>query len=185
MESVSAGSPNIEEAIAFAIRIHSGGLREGGSPLPYISHPFEVLHNLRYVGKVTDKDMWCAAILHDTIESGGTALSEIEYQFGVRVAFLVGELTRREPDSTEISELTKREIWRRRAQMLIDETSNMSPDAQQIKLADRLANLCDAFRLKKGAKLERYLWQTNEILKVVPREVNLELWDAVAQLAKS
>lgn len=185
MEPHLPGIPNIQEAINFAVSVHAGSLREGADPLPYITHPFEVLNNLRIIGKVTDLDMWCAAILHDTVESEATSVAQIESRFGPRVASLVSELTRREPAADQIAGLGKKQIWKMRAQMLIDEIARMSPDAQQIKLADRLANLSEANRSKKGDKLERYLWQTNEILKVVPKDVNRDLWDAIATMSKS
>ncbi|MDR3692124.1 MAG: HD domain-containing protein [Fimbriimonas sp.] len=168
----------LQAAIELATRLHDGHWRDGDSPLPYITHPIEVMANLRYVGRVTDEDLLCAAILHDTVECGAS-LEVIDEAMGNRVSDLVLELTRREPEPDQLSGLSKKEIWYLRAVMLIEEVSVMSPDAQQIKLADRLANLREAFRSKSRGKLERYLWQTVEILKVVPRKHNQWLWDAI------
>lgn len=154
--------------------------REGEVPLPYVTHPIEVLLNLRFVGGVTDVEILCAAVLHDTVEGESLTLEQIETEFGVRVRSLVAELTRVEPSADQIVGLKKDEIWQLRAGMLIDEVSKMSADAQLIKLADRLANVREAHRTKSGRKLKRYLGQTERILQVVPRSVNKALWDAIA-----
>ncbi len=123
--------------------------------------------------------MLCAAMLHDTVEADGLTLGQIEKSFGGRVRSLVSELTRKEPDAQQIANLTKDEIWKLRADMLVEEISKMSEDAQQIKLADRLANVREAHRIKAGKKLHRYLDQTKEILQVIPRKRNKALWDAI------
>jgi len=170
---------HLQRAIELAVQFHSGQMREGDQPLPYITHPLEVLLNLRFVGRVTDEEMLCAAVLHDTVEAAIIDLDTIQREFGTRVRDLVQELTREEPKPSALVGLRKKEIWRLRAEMLIDEIAKMSSDAQQIKLADRLANLRDAYRTKSGSKLERYKWQTQRILEVVPRASNKKLWDAI------
>ena len=162
-----------------AAHLHRGQEREGGAPLPYFTHPMEVLLALRYEGGETDEDLLCAAALHDVIEESGTDLSEIESAVGRRAAGLVGELTRREPTAEETKGMTKDEIWRLRANMLLAEIREMSPDAQRVKLADRLANVREARRTKAGPKWDRYAWQTEEILKIVPRERCPGLWDGI------
>jgi guanosine-3',5'-bis(diphosphate) 3'-pyrophosphohydrolase len=166
-------------AVETATRAHAGILREGDAPLPYATHAIEVMINLRYVGGVTDPEMLCAAALHDTVEGDALTLDQIEKYFGERVRSLVGELTRTEPSAVQIANLPKDEVWQLRADMLVDEISKMSPNAQQIKLADRLANVREAHRAKRGKKLRRYLSQTKQILQVVPRSRNKSLWDAI------
>ena len=170
---------SLHSALEMATRAHYGQWREGDAPVPYLTHPIEVLLNLRYMGGVTDEEMLCVALLHDAVEGGSASLDEIEKVFGTRVRSLVAELTRNEPTIAQISGLSKNEVWQLRADMLLDEISKMSPDAQIIKLADRLANVRDAHRLKKGRKLQRYLNQTMKILQVVPRARNMPLWDAI------
>lgn len=171
----------LHRATAFALKAHEGFDREGDSPLPYFTHPIEVLANLRFVGRVTDPDMLCAAILHDTVEGGTVSLADIQKEFGPRVAGLVKELTRCEPTSDQTSGMDKSEVWEFRSSMLLAEISGMSADAQTIKLADRLANLNEAKRMKKGKKLERYLDQTKRILKIIPEAVNPSLWWAIRE----
>src|SRR5688500_10578224 len=94
-------SANVEAAIEFAVKAHRGQYRDGDEPLPYITHPLDVLANLRYTGEITDKDMLCTAVLHDVVEESGVGFGEIEEQFGERVRELVQELTRVEPGPAE------------------------------------------------------------------------------------
>lgn len=166
-------------AVEMAFKAHEGAMLEGEAPVPYIAHPIEVLMNLRYVGEVIDPDMLCAAALHDTVEAEGVTLDQIERELGGNVRALVAELTRKEPDPQQIANMSKDEVWQMRADMLVEEISKMSDAAQQIKLADRLANVRAAHRLKTGKKLRRYLAQTKQILQVIPRNRNRALWDAI------
>lgn len=172
---------SLTEAITLACEAHSSEWREGDAPLPYVTHPMEVLLNLRYVGGVTDLDILIAAILHDTVECGRLNFAEIETKFGTRVRQLVEEVTREEPTSEAVEGLTKDQIWELRAEMLLNEIKKMSADAQRIKLADRLANVRDAKRTKSPRKLHRYLTQTQKILDVIPRKVNKHLWDTIGR----
>ncbi len=169
----------LHQAIQYGIQLHAGQDREGESPLPYITHPLEVLNNLRYVGGITDEDLLIAAVLHDVVEESGADLAEIGERFGGRAASLVKELTRHEPSKSETAGMSKEEIWQLRAAILLEEISKMSGDAQRVKLADRLANLREAARTKLGDKLERYRGQTYLILETVPRDVNPPLWEAI------
>jgi (p)ppGpp synthase/HD superfamily hydrolase len=175
----------LDKAIRKAAKLHAGQEREGEHPLPYITHPVEVLLNLRHVGGVTDENWLCVAALHDVIEECGTSPDWIEERFGRAVREGVEELTRHEPSEKETAGLSAEEIWRLRAEMLLEEIRQMSPDAQRVKLADRLSNLHDALRTKREEKLDRYMGHSRQILEIVPRHVNPELWDAVDALLKA
>jgi len=170
---------SVQRAMEAAVRAHADQWREGEFPLPYSTHPIEVLILLRYVGGVTDEAMLCTAALHDTVEEGSMSFKAIADSFGGHVEVLVRALTRREPSAEETAGLSKDEIWKLRADMLLNEIGEMSPEAQTVKLADRLSNVRDAKRLKSGKKLNRYLWQTKRIIEIVPRSVNPGLWDAI------
>jgi (p)ppGpp synthase/HD superfamily hydrolase len=61
----------------------------------------------------------------------------------------------------------------------------MSSPAQAVKLADRLSNLREAFRSKKGKKLERYVSQSRKILEIVPAAVNPGLWSAISETIRA
>ncbi len=173
--------PRLDKALRLAARLHAGQEREGNAPLPYLTHPVEVLILLRHVGGETDEDLLCAAALHDVVEESDANLGAIAREVGDRAAALVEELTRREPTAEERKGLGKEEVWRLRAGMLLDEIRKMSPEAQRVKLADRLANVREAKRTKAGPKWERYAWQTEEILKIVPRERCEGLWEAIRE----
>lgn len=177
------GLTKLDDAVAFAVRAHSGQWRDGDVPLPYISHPLEVASALRYLGGVTDSDVLCAAVLHDTLEHTATEVGQLEMQFGPRVAALVVQMTRVEPSAQEIAGLEKEAIWLLRHERMMREIETvMSPEAQAIKLSDRLSNLRAALVLRKGKKLARYRWQSREILSRVPKSVCRPVWSEIDRL---
>lgn len=169
----------LDTAIRFAAERHEGQWRDGESPMPYITHPVEVLLNLRHVGKVTDDAILVAAVLHDLLEETQTTEAEIHELFGEKVAFLVNELTRAEPLEIEIASLRKEEIFELRTQYLLGEIEDMCPEAQTVKLADRLSNLREAKLTRSEKKLKRYHTQTERILEIIPESINPALWRAV------
>lgn len=169
----------LQEAVLWAAHLHQGQWRDGDDPLPYITHPFEVLSMLRHIGGVTDESMLCVAALHDTVEECDVTLEDVGKRFGKRVEKLLAEVTREEPTEEQAAGLSSDELWALRSRMLLDEIRGMSRGAKQIKLADRLSNVRGAFASKKGKKLARYLEQTEQILEIVKREVNPPLWDAI------
>ncbi len=170
----------LSKALQFAAEKHDGSYRDGENPLPYVTHPVEVCTLLRYIGKVTDEHMLCAAALHDTLEETDETAETLEAHFGKAVADLVVELTRHEPTAKETEGLSKDDIWLLRANMLLDEIRAMSTGAQQVKLADRLANLREARLTKTGEKLRRYERQSKKIIEIIPKSVNPGLWKAIA-----
>lgn len=175
----------VDEALRWAAELHAGQVRDGEFALPYITHPVEVLIRLRWVGQVTDEALLCAAILHDTLEECDASPKEIERRFGSRVRALVEELTRQEPTPSETAGLDADEIYELRSRMLLDGIAKMSPDAMAIKLSDRLSNLEEAVRVRAYKKLKRYIRQTNAILKLIPKGVNRELWNAVREASEN
>jgi guanosine-3',5'-bis(diphosphate) 3'-pyrophosphohydrolase len=169
----------IQEAVKWAAKLHRGQDRDGPDPLPYITHPLEVLSLVRYRAGVVDEDVLCAAALHDVAEMCGVQRSEVEKRFGPKVASLVMELTRREPGPEEVVGLSRDEVWQVRSDILLEEIRAMSPEAKTVKLADRLSNVVEGLGTRKGKKLERYRRQTFLILEIVPREVSPALWEAI------
>jgi GTP pyrophosphokinase len=78
----------IVDAYALADQIHTGQKRKSGEP--YIRHPLAVAELLFSVG--LDKDVICAAFLHDTLEDGddpNRIEQLINELFGDHVAYLV------------------------------------------------------------------------------------------------
>jgi guanosine-3',5'-bis(diphosphate) 3'-pyrophosphohydrolase len=171
--------PKLHKAIRLAAKLHKHQDRDGQDPLPYISHPFEVMSNLRYLGGITDEDLLCAAMLHDTIEECGVEPKLIEEELGARVSSLVEGLTRKEPSQEVASSLSKDELWELRNRMLLSDIASMNPDEMTVKLADRLSNLRQALATRRGKKLQRYVLQSEEILKIIPESVNPPLWRTI------
>ena len=169
----------LELAIEFAMSAHVGDSRDGDAPLPYVTHPIEVMSLLRYVGGVTDEDLLVVACLHDVLEESDCTLQSMETAFGSRVAKGVVSLTRYEPTAEERTGLTEVQVWELRSSILLAEIGQMSEEIQAIKLADRLANIRQAKVTRKPKKLARYKRQTEEILRLIPKSVNPVLWQAV------
>jgi guanosine-3',5'-bis(diphosphate) 3'-pyrophosphohydrolase len=120
------------EAASYAARQHTGQTRKGERAEPYINHPLEVANLLANVGKVNDIDILIAAILHDTVEDTGTTKDDLVKRFGERVAGFVMEVT---DDKT----LPKAE----RKLKQIEHAAHLTPEAKQVKLADKISNITD------------------------------------------
>jgi len=175
-------SQKLQDALALAVQLHHGTDRDGDTPLPYACHVVEVVANLRLVGEVTDEDVLAAGFLHDTVEDTGFTLEGIAARFGERVAKIVAEVTRDEPDESETEGMSKEEVWLMRHERFELEIQSMSDDAKRIKLADRLSNLKESVLTRKGDKAHRYVWQSARILALIDREISPALWDRIQEL---
>lgn len=175
------GFTKLHKAIKLASKAHKKQDLDGEAPLPYITHPIEVLNLLRYVGDVTDENELCVAVLHDTLEETDVEEKQIEKAFGKEVLALVKELTREEPDA-EMKKLPEKELWKVRNEAMLLEIDKMSVAAKRIKLADRCSNLTAAIKTRTGDKLERYLGQSRAILEHIDREISPDLWDRIQGL---
>lgn len=174
--------PRLHKAVRFAMKAHKKQDRDGESPLPYTSHPMDVLNILRYEGAVVDEDVLCAATLHDVLEETETTEADLLRRFGERVLNIVKELTREESDRTGLS---VDEIWQVRTRTMLEEIGAMSPEARAIKLADRASNLRAALVTKKGEDLYRYVRQSQLILEKIPSAVSPAIWAHVKELSGS
>ena len=119
------------DAATFAAQKHTQQKRKD-EVQPYINHPIEVADLLVNVGKVEDTDMIAAALLHDTVEDCGVTYAEIAERFGEPVAGYVRELT-------DDKSLPKAE----RKRLQIEHAPHLTPQAKQIKLADKISNVRD------------------------------------------
>ncbi len=174
----------IEEAIKWARKKHKGSYRDGADPLPYVTHPIEVLTILRYEAGVTDEDALVAAMLHDVVEDTDATLQDVETRFGTVVRALVEELTRTEPSDEEAKGLGADEHRALRSSLLLADIENMSPMAQRIKICDRLSNLRCAKATRTNDALQRYIEQTHEILRIIDRSIAPQVWDQVEFLSR-
>lgn len=123
------------KALEFATLKHKGKYRKGKNPTPYITHPINVAKIiLRYKGNSQNIDTFvAAAYLHDTIEDTDTTYDDLVKNFGYEIAFLVYELTSDKDLQNAIG----------KAKYLAIKMKNMSNDALDIKLCDRLDNISD------------------------------------------
>ena len=119
----------IERAYQVAKDKHEGQKRRSGEP--YITHPLAVAQILAEMG--LGPRAIAAALLHDTVEDTGYALSELSSEFGDEVAMLVDGVTKL--DKVKYGESAQAETVRK---MIVA----MSKDIRVllIKLADRLHN---------------------------------------------
>lgn len=120
------------EALHFAATKHRDQRRKDKEASPYINHPIRVAQLLASEGGVTDLVTLQAAILHDTVEDTETTPEELERLFGPAVRQLVAEVT-------DDKSLPKAE----RKRLQIEHTPHLSPQAKQLKIADKTANVQD------------------------------------------
>lgn len=118
---------NIEKAIVFATEKHKTQFRKGGK-IPYIVHPIEVMFIL--MNEQADEDAIIAGLLHDTVEDTKTTISEIEENFGERVAKIVGV-------ESEIKGIPYRE----RKFEHMSRVAKASRECKMVNCADKLSNL--------------------------------------------
>ena len=120
------------KALAFAAHKHRDQRRKDAEASPYINHPIALADVLVNEGGVSDVEVLCAALLHDTVEDTATTPRELEEAFGRRIARIVAEVT---DDKT----LSKAE----RKRLQIEHAGRLSPEAKLVKLADKICNLRD------------------------------------------
>ena len=120
------------KALAFAAHKHRDQRRKDPEASPYINHPIALADVLVNEGGVTDVEVLCAALLHDTVEDTATTPEELGAAFGARVARIVAEVT---DDKT----LPKAE----RKRLQVEHAGGLSPEAKLVKLADKICNLRD------------------------------------------
>jgi GTP diphosphokinase / guanosine-3',5'-bis(diphosphate) 3'-diphosphatase len=120
------------KALAFAAHKHRDQRRKDAEASPYINHPIALADALVNEGGVTDTEVLCAALLHDTVEDTDTTEAELADAFGPRIARIVAEVT-------DDAKLPKEE----RKRLQIEHAPHLSREAKLVKLADKLCNLRD------------------------------------------
>ena len=114
----------------FAQEKHKNQKRKDGVT-PYSDHLEGVVNRLKNLG-VTDKDVLCAAWLHDIIEDTDTTFDQISERFGREVAVIVLSLSK-----DQYIPKKNREV------QYIDQLRESSFQSKIIKLCDISANLKD------------------------------------------
>lgn len=120
------------KALEFSAIKHKNQRRKDIDTSPYINHPISLANILCNEAHVTDVQVICGALLHDTVEDTETEPEELESEFGVEIKNIVMEVT-------DDQALAKHE----RKQAQIDHAAEISEQAKLIKLADKISNLRD------------------------------------------
>jgi guanosine-3',5'-bis(diphosphate) 3'-pyrophosphohydrolase len=119
-------------ALAFAAHKHRDQRRKDAEASPYINHPIALADVLVNEGGVTDVEVLCAALLHDTVEDTATTPQELAQAFGARIAGIVAEVT----DDTRLPRAERKRLQ-------IEHAGALSPEAKLVKLADKICNVRD------------------------------------------
>ncbi|MFT6941239.1 MAG: guanosine-3',5'-bis(diphosphate) 3'-pyrophosphohydrolase [Cyclobacteriaceae bacterium] len=122
----------VRKAFNRSLQAHDGMRRKSGEP--YIYHPVEVaMICIDEIGLGTTSIV--SALLHDVVEDTDTTLSDIEYQFGAKVARIIDGLTKIS-GVFEQGSSQQAENFRKMLLTLSDDVRVIL-----IKLADRLHNM--------------------------------------------
>jgi guanosine-3',5'-bis(diphosphate) 3'-pyrophosphohydrolase len=121
------------KALTFAANKHRNQRRKNVDAFPYINHPISLVNILCNEAHITDINLICGALLHDTVEDTETTAEELIGEFGQEISNIVMEVT----DDKSIAARQKRK------QLQIEHAPHMSESAKLLKLADKISNLRD------------------------------------------
>jgi guanosine-3',5'-bis(diphosphate) 3'-pyrophosphohydrolase len=124
--------PLILKALRFAAHKHRDQRRKNRGATPYINHPIEVAEILCRIGGVSDPEILCGAILHDTIEDTETTPEELEKEFGAAVLGIVQAVT----DDKRLPKEVRKNLQ-------ISHAPDLPDEAKLVKLADKICNIRD------------------------------------------
>lgn len=127
-----SGLPLIFEALDFAAHKHKDQRRKDADASPYINHSIAVAKILSVKGRIEEVTTLCAAILHDTLEDTETTAEELAARFGTVICSIVQEVT----DDQQLPKIERKRLQVQQAKLI-------SPRAQLVELADKIANLRD------------------------------------------
>jgi GTP diphosphokinase / guanosine-3',5'-bis(diphosphate) 3'-diphosphatase len=82
----------ILKALEFSARKHKNQRRKDVEASPYINHPISLVNILCNETHITDVNVICGALLHDTIEDTETEPEELEHEFGIGIKDIVMDL---------------------------------------------------------------------------------------------
>lgn len=122
----------IFKALEFASIKHRDQRRKDVEASPYINHPISLAKVLCVEGGVTEVNVICGAILHDTIEDTKTTAEELTVNFGETISKIVDEVT----DDKKLDKDVRKRLQ-------IEHAQHASYEAKLVKLADKISNLRD------------------------------------------
>ena len=121
------------KALTFAANKHRNQRRKNADAFPYINHPISLVNILCNEVHVTDINVICSALLHDTVEDTETTSEELANEFGHEISSIVMEVT----DDQTIT------VRQKRKQLQVEHAAHISDQAKILKLADKISNLRD------------------------------------------
>jgi GTP diphosphokinase / guanosine-3',5'-bis(diphosphate) 3'-diphosphatase len=129
----SEHSGDIERALAFSRTAHEGQFRASGEP--YFHHPVTVAQILLDLA-AADRDVICAALLHDVIEDCGVSAADLTRNFGPGVSAIVDGVTKFDQTRVATGSNAKEETLRK-----LVTAGAQDHRIFTLKCADRLHNL--------------------------------------------
>lgn len=147
----------IVKALKFAEHKHRFQRRKDSAQSPYIKHPIDLLSILVSEANISDENVLCAALLHDTIEDTDTTAQELHNHFGEKITAIVLELS----DDKNLPKQTRKELQ-------VAHAAASSYEAKLVKFADKIANVRDIkIDPPEGWSQERvqeyYAWATRVV----------------------
>jgi len=127
--SERALSPKFNEAVNWALELHSHHLRKGTS-IPYVSHLFAVTAMVLEAGGTEEEAT--AAILHDAVEDSPATVEEVRERFGDEVAEIVDGCT----DAYD----EPKPPWKERKLAYIEHLKHAPESGVLVSLADKTHN---------------------------------------------
>jgi guanosine-3',5'-bis(diphosphate) 3'-pyrophosphohydrolase len=168
------------KAAAFAADKHRNQRRKDADASPYINHPIALANVLANEGGIANKDVLCAAMLHDTIEDTETTEAELRLAFGNKITAIVLEVT----DDKSLDKAARK-------QMQIEHAPHISIEAKMVKLADKICNLRDILATPPAGwslerKLDYFEWANDVVSGLRGTNIKLELvFDELVWQSKS
>jgi guanosine-3',5'-bis(diphosphate) 3'-pyrophosphohydrolase len=155
-------------AAAFAANKHRNQRRKDVDASPYINHPIALANVLANEGGIANKDVLCAAMLHDTIEDTETTEAELRLAFGDKITSIVLEVT----DDKSLDKAARK-------QMQIAHAPHISIEAKMVKLADKICNLRDILATPPAGwplqrKLAYFEWANDVVAGLRGTNIKLE-----------
>ncbi len=149
--------PNPVLRAAFVARIAHWGQKRRGTGEDFVAHPARVASAVMLYNP-TDEAAVCAAWLHDVVEDTPVTQEDIAELFGEEVAELVGHLTNRSKEHSDVRE-DRKALDRERLK-------SVPPIVKTIKMLDRMDNIRDCGLLSAGF-IRKYCHESRLLVEVL------------------
>lgn len=169
----------ILSAFEISKKYHQGMIYEPNQP--FIVHPLRVTMVLLNL-EVRDRDMICAALLHDTVEDTNMTYEQIKNLFDSNVVKLVKGLTRERLEEEKETE----KFINKKAKFT--KTLKQSQDVRLIKCADWLSNLSNWVSIPKNhpwsKKFPRYQKEARELYLPLAQKTDQRIYHEMQKQLK-